>query len=146
MKVFARKRRRSTISELGKIRDESGYISSRGIAAISGSDWKIINSLDWEEAETATPEQEVESRIKEARQTASDNLAQHLRKCCLDPSVNLLATPWYYDDLFGAAVRARLADTIVTSRINETLDFWFAHRRMVLIEGVAGCPWHISGA
>jgi hypothetical protein len=76
------------------------------------------------------------------------DLPEALSSFCLDPKADLAKGVWYFADLLSAivtlrekfitAARSRLADTIVTRRINENLDFWFARRRMILIEGVAG--------
>jgi hypothetical protein len=76
------------------------------------------------------------------------DLPQILTTFCLDPKADLSKGVWFFTDLLGAlmalrekcilSARSRLADTVVTRQINDTLDFWFARRRMVLIEGVAG--------
>lgn len=75
-------------------------------------------------------------------------LPEWLTRCCLDPQEDISKGARHFDDLLGAltiirersiaAARERLADTAVTRKINETLDFWYSRRRMVLIEGVAG--------
>lgn len=78
----------------------------------------------------------------------AEELPQFLKVCCLDPTRDISQGVWFFDDLvgalrilrerFAASARARMAQTAVTLKINDTLDFWFARRRMVLIEGVAG--------
>jgi hypothetical protein len=89
----------------------------------------------------------VEYYWKYAHEEAT-RLPRLLKEYCLDPKSNIRDGVWFFSDLFGAivevrdrfslAARRRLADTVVTRTINETLDFWFSRRRMVLIEGVAG--------
>ena len=79
---------------------------------------------------------------------AIEDLPSFLARCCLDPTCNIVKGVWYFQDLLGAlvrlrdqfiaAARSRLAETAVSKQINDTLDFWYARRRMVLIEGVAG--------
>jgi hypothetical protein len=85
----------------------------------------------------------------------SDDVATNLRELpgllvryCLDPEADIAKGIKHFEDLLGAltilrersiaAARSRLADTAVTRKINETLDFWYSRRRMVLIEGAAG--------
>jgi hypothetical protein len=90
-------------------------------------------------------------KVEFYRQRARDELPelpQRLKEFCLNPKADILNGVWFFADLFGALItvrdrfiqsaRLRLADTIVTKQINETLNFWFAERRMVSIEGVAG--------
>jgi hypothetical protein len=90
-------------------------------------------------------------RISEVSEKVADDLRElpeQLVRFCLDPEADIAKGVRYFEDLIGAltilrarsiaAARARLADTAVTRKINETLDFWYARRRMVLIEGVAG--------
>jgi hypothetical protein len=76
------------------------------------------------------------------------SLKEQLVSFCLDPQQDIARGVWFFDDLASALTsirerrikqaRARLADTAITRKINETLDFSYARRRMVLIEGVAG--------
>jgi hypothetical protein len=76
------------------------------------------------------------------------DLGDVLVRFCLDPEADIAKGVWYFEDLLGAlrilrersiaAARSRLADTAVTRKINETLDFCYSRRRLVLIEGVAG--------
>jgi hypothetical protein len=151
LKVCARKQKRPTSCELKAIRKECRIVTPCDIRAFFGSEketsWEALRSADWEEVRLS-PEQEVQSKMSEVGDVAASSLRQHLMNCCLDPTADLSRSPWYFDDLLGAltmlrnqsieAAQSRLASTIVTRRINETLDFWFARRRMVLIEGVAG--------
>lgn len=144
-KVFAKKRRFPSEKELKAIRSESHAVRPGDISAIFG--YPEFLSADWTEV-CRSPGEEMQSCMDDAREAATSELDQHLIRYCLDPSCDLQKSPWFFDDLFGvlkalrerfiAAAKARLADTIVTRKINETLDFWFARRRMVLIEGVAG--------
>ncbi len=95
------------------------------------------------------PAREFEVEFYQTRTSdALSDLPQILTAFCLDPKADVAKGVWFFSDLLGAlaalrerfvsSARSRLADTIVTRRINETLDFWFSRRRMVLIEGVAG--------
>jgi hypothetical protein len=151
-KVCARKQKRPTSCELKSIRDECARIvTACDIRAFlgeeTGTPYETWRSSGWKEVRLS-PEQEVQSKMSEVGDIAASSLRQHLMDCCLDPTADLSKSPWYFDDLLGAltllrkqsieTAQARLASTIVTRRINETLDFWFARRRMVLIEGVAG--------
>ena len=150
-KIFARKSKRLTPSELKTVQNECcravRRADIRALLDSSSSDSHSWGSDDWEEV-TLSPEQEVESRMADCRHEANTSLRQHLMSCCLDPTADLSKSPWYFDDLLGAltmlrnreieAALSRLADTVVTRKINETLDFCFARRRMILIEGVAG--------
>jgi hypothetical protein len=148
-KILARKKKCPTSFELKSIRSECCRVVKeadiRDFLDFPTSDaWR---SADREEI-CLSPEQEVESRMADCRHEANTSLRQHLMSCCLDPAADLSTSPWYFDDLLGAltilrnreieAALSRLADTIVTRKINETLDFCFARRRMILIEGVAG--------
>jgi AAA domain-containing protein len=75
-------------------------------------------------------------------------LPQLLKGFCLDPKADISKGVWFFHDLVGAllelrkrsaaAAGSRMAETAVTRKIFETLDFWFAERPMILIEGVAG--------
>jgi AAA domain-containing protein len=145
-KVFARKQKRPSERELKAIRSEC---RSGGLADIKEllCDSESFRAAEWTEVRPS-PEKEVRSCMDEAHEAATSELHQHLKRCCLDPSSDLQRSPWYFDDLLGAlkllrerfikSAQSRLADTVVSRRINETLEFWFARRRMVLIEGVAG--------
>lgn len=76
------------------------------------------------------------------------DLRDRLVRCCLDPQADISAGVWYFEDLLGAltilrersmtTARSRLADTQISRKINETLDFSYARRRMVLVEGPSG--------
>jgi AAA domain len=115
----------TTTDDQGRLVDDGGYI----VPVLSAAEQKVdyYSSL-------------VADRLQE--------LPEVLTRFCLDPKTDLAKGIWFFSDLVGALValrekfissaRSRLADTVVTRRINETLDFWFARRRMVLIEGVAG--------
>jgi hypothetical protein len=88
------------------------------------------------------------SELSEEVAEALQDLRERLVKYCLDPEADIAKGVRYFEDLLGAltilrdrsiaAASARLADTAITRKINETLDFWYARGRMVLIEGVAG--------
>ncbi len=83
-------------------------------------------------------------RVEEAFLELRDRLV----RCCLDPQADIATGVWYFEDLLGAltilrersmtAARSRLADTQISRKINETLDFSYARRRMVLVEGPSG--------
>lgn len=110
--------------------------------------------LEWDSDEQTQRTIDVplnERRIDFYRQHASDQLAdlpQLLKRFCVDPRADIAEGVWFFKDLLGslctirerqaAAAHSRLAATAVTLRINDTLDFWAARRRMILIEGVAG--------
>lgn len=81
-------------------------------------------------------------------QGALADLPHVLTNFCLNPKANIRDGFWFFDNLYGAlrilrdrfiaSARERLADTVVSREIIETLDFWYSRRRMVLIEGVPG--------
>ena len=74
----------------------------------------------------------------------------YLMRLCLDPSMQITwkTSPWYFQDLLGAVrqvrsagtweAKHRLADTEISRKMNEMLDFCYRRRRMVFIEGAAG--------
>jgi hypothetical protein len=79
-----------------------------------------------------------------------DELPEYLMRLCLDPSIRIAweTSPWYFKDILGALrqvrsagtweAKHRLADTEISRKMNETLDFCYRRRRMVFIEGAAG--------
>lgn len=127
-------------------------LSALEIAALKQESWHYFPASMSDFLPEREPERELEVYWLS---TLTDQIAEDLRdlrdrlvRCCLDPQADISAGVWYFEDLLGAleilrerfilAARARLADTAVTRTINETLDFWYARRRMILIEGVAG--------
>ncbi len=78
------------------------------------------------------------------------SLPKYLVRLCLDPEwkISLETGPWWYRDLFGAIrtirealikeAKSRLADTAISRKMHETLEFCYRRRRMVFIEGAAG--------
>lgn len=145
-KVFARKTRRPSGSELQAILRECHYPSTFDISKLFGPGQSPVFLQD--EEVHIPPEAEVADCMERAREAFGEDLHPFLVRCCLDPEADISKGVWFFHDLLGAlialrqrfaaAARARLAETAVTLKINETLDFWFARRRMVLIEGVAG--------
>ncbi|MGB9473805.1 MAG: ATP-binding protein, partial [Candidatus Udaeobacter sp.] len=76
----------------------------------------------------------------------AEELHEHLMRLCVDPSDD--GDVWYFGNLVGSLKQLRsdfirktdtiLADTEASRQINNSLDFCFRRRRMVLIEGKAG--------
>jgi hypothetical protein len=138
-KLTASKRTVVKGKEIRELRSECGLGDDEWAGALLNREFKA--------SEIPLDEWEVNFYQQRAL-SATEDLPQILRNFCLDPRADISNGVWFFDDLLGAlvalreqfivAARSRLADTIVTSRINQALDFWFARRRMVLIEGVAG--------
>jgi hypothetical protein len=140
LKLIKSKRRKALKeSEIRILREECGLYDDWAPAILDRPEFKIeevpINELELDFYQRRAVEE-------------TKNLPHLLKDFCLNPEANISTGVWYFHDLLGAlatlrnrsmeAARARLADTVVTRKISETLDFWFARRRMVLIEGVAG--------
>src|ERR1017187_9218118 len=90
-KIFARKKKRPTSSELKFIRNEC----CRVVKKADIRDFLDLPTLDsdaWRSADREgirlSPEQEVESRMVDCRDAANANLRQHLMNCCLDPAAD----------------------------------------------------------
>ncbi len=138
-------------SEARAIQEES-----EGRVATKEEDWSSIFS-------TRDDKPHQESRllhISEITASISERLQElheRLVRFCLDPNEDIAKGVWYFEDLLGAlttlrtssiaAARARLADTDITRKIIDALDFWYARGRtnnpddrcgIVIIEGVAG--------
>lgn len=138
-KLTASKRGFLKEKEIRALRSDCGLNDVRDIGALLNREFKL--------SEIPLDEWKLEFYKDRAFNTTGE-LPQLLKDFCLNPGADISSGVWFFDDLLGAlvalrqrfvaAARSRLADTIVTSRINETLNFWFARRRMVLIEGVAG--------
>lgn len=103
-----------------------------------------------ETAERSGPKKFYTSDFTDRLIQGLDELPEYLMRLCLDPSMQITwkTSPWYFQDLLGALrqVRSagtweathRLADTEISRKMNETLDFCYRRRRMVFIEGAAG--------
>jgi hypothetical protein len=137
--LTASKRRFAKEKEIRALRSECGLVD----------DWDIDVLLDGEFKLSEIPLRQWNLEFyKDRAVDATRGFPQLLTAFCLDPEADISKGVWFFTDLLGAlialrerfilAARSRLADTVVTRRINETLDFWFARRRMILIEGVAG--------
>jgi hypothetical protein len=149
-KVFARKSRQPTGSELRAINEERGDYRNPFIVDDLLDDGRRARDLkdgDWQEV-IVSPKQQAGDYMQSAREAAGEDLRPFLVRCCLDPGTDISKGRWFFDNLldalmrlrarFIADARSRLADTVVSSQINGTLDFCRARKRMVLIEGVAG--------
>src|ERR1700730_11774262 len=149
-KVLARKGRRPTRSDLKAIQEESGYESALSIEGFLDT----IKPNRRDDEVNLWAEQDVAEYMQQAHEAAREKLRPFLIRCCLDPKADISKGVWFFDDLvgavrilrerFAAAARSRLAETAVKVLINETLDFWFASRRMILIEGAAGIGRSVS--
>lgn len=73
----------------------------------------------------------------------------YLVRLCVEPGLlDITTSPWFFHDIFGAIAslreqgieeaKHRLADTGISRKMNESLDFCYRRRRMVFVEGVAG--------
>ncbi len=112
----------------------------------SASDFLSLD--DDEEDEPQLPKPHFLSEFVKDVEDALPDLPRALVRFCVDPHADISKGVWYFEDLLGclttlrvkfiAAAQERLADTSVTRKVNETLDFWYSRRRMVLVEGVAG--------
>lgn len=99
------------------------------------------------------------SAFLEELQRSLLSLPDHLMALCLDPEIKLsdskpasfgqrTSAVWYFENLLDGLKRYRahrseaaleeIAETDVSERVQQTLDFCFRRRRMVLIEGNAG--------
>lgn len=129
-------RRPLSSSEVALLQKESGYYLPLSLSAFLPDREPEPEPTYWLSTFTDQVDEEL------------GGLRDRLVRCCLDPQADIAEGVWYFDELLGAltmlreqhiaAARARLANTAVTRTINETLDFWFSRRRMILIEGVAG--------
>jgi hypothetical protein len=131
-------------SELQKIRDEFGLGNVE-----DWSDYWLIEGQSTRQRRDEIPVEERKLEFYRAQvREQLDELPTLLKQFCLDPKSDIARGVWFFDDLLGAlvelrkrtagAARSRLAETAIALKIFETLDFWLARRRMVLIEGVAG--------
>jgi hypothetical protein len=150
-RFFASKRHTPTLEELRAIRDASHHLTS-DCFSVRYNDGGNDDDDDEPAPQPFRPELSPRAEADEHRDAAADaaneELANHLRRCCVDPSTHITESPWYFINLPGALTelralsiakaKSRLADTLVAREINGALDFWAARRRMVLIEGVAG--------
>lgn len=97
---------------------------------------------------TESASEVLKRKTTEANAHVRTAVSNKLLQCCLDPHQNLKKDTDYFQDLAVALsslrsqsiqrAQSRLADTEVSRQIIDTLDFFYATRRMVLIEGVAG--------
>jgi hypothetical protein len=136
-KLIESKRKFVKQSEIRTLREECGYSDP------FTDEW----GCKTKSAQIEFEEWKVEFYRRDALDSI-ENLAAKLKEFCLNPKKDISEGVRYFTDLLGALVelrkrsgavaRARMAQTAVTLKIYETLDFWFARRRMVLIEGVAG--------
>lgn len=133
-------------AELETLEKEFGYYvaSARYFSA-------AIGGVGREDFHWADGDEIISNRISDFEKRVHDaflELRDTLVRFCLDPQEDIAKGVWYFEDLLGAltilrerfvaTARTRLADTAITRTINETLDFWYSRKRMVLIEGVAG--------
>lgn len=125
-------------SDIRQLREECGLYDSTA-EAILDRDFKL--------SEVPIEEWELDF-YKQYAIAAMAKLPRALKNYCLNPAADISKEIWFFHDLVGAlrvlrerfisSARSRLADTVVTNQISQTLDFWFARRRMILIEGSAG--------
>lgn len=112
-------------------------------------DLDINAFLGRESSEGPIPFEEFKLRLWRSRSDdAMRELPERLKQFCVDPRSDITKGVLCFDDLFGALIalrdrfaaqaRSRLAETAVTARMTETLDFCKDEQSMVLIEGVAG--------
>jgi hypothetical protein len=111
--------------------------------------WSASLLLDGEPDNYKVPPEQyrIDYYLNEVRDSF-DDLPQRLRDFCLNPKLDITKGVKYFEDLVNALValrvragvqaRSRLAETEITKKIFDTLDFWGSRRRMILIEGVAG--------
>ncbi len=125
----------------------------------------LENDIDWNwrelerrEKEKRKPKTYPVQDFLNACKDGTDDLADHLNKLCVDPEINVLddsiiygrngkksAGVWYFKDLIGALHEYRLdrinkakddtAQTEITVKIHEDLDFMHQSKSLVVIEG-----------
>ncbi len=127
-------------ADIFALRRECGFDDDEALATMCGRNFDV---------ERDVPIGELELRFYQQRAAdAARELPRTLINFCLNPKADLRDGVWFFDDLHGALIelrnqvvseaRSRLAATAITEKINGTLDFWYARKRMVLIEGAAG--------
>ena len=144
-KLTASKRKMPRLCEILQLRSEFGFADDRSTAALLGR----ALSID----DIPLGQGDVGFYHERVRELVID-LPHVLTNFCLNPQSDIRKGVWFFENLFAAlvelrnrcisAARSRLADTAVTSKINDTLDFWYARKRMILIEGNAGIGRTVS--